>query len=233
MKTHMPGSPASSANLHTPGVEACGPLQDHSSGAGQDPEKRRRILAGARSVFLERGFDAASMGDIARVAGVSKGTLYVYFRDKEDLFASLVAGDCTATTARLFELDTEEPDVERVLHRLGMSFVSAMIREDNIAILRMVIAVGSKFPEISQRFFEAGPCTGNRRLATYLREKVDLGLLEIEDIELATAQFFALCKGNITLPMLLGSEPALGPVDIKRVVDGAVRLFMNTYAARR
>ncbi|MGE4372163.1 MAG: TetR/AcrR family transcriptional regulator [Xanthobacter sp.] len=228
----MPATPTFSADLHATGAESSCPLQDNSSGAGQDPEKRRRILAGARSVFLERGFDAASMGDIARVAGVSKGTLYVYFRDKEDLFAALVSGECTATAELLFELDVSEPDVEKVLHRLGMSFVSSMIREDNIAILRMVIAVGSKFPAISQRFFEAGPCTGNRRLATYLGEKVEHGALAIEDIDLATTQFFSLCKGSITLPMLLGSEPAMDQAHIRRVVDGAVRLFMNTYAAK-
>ena len=47
------------------------------SGAGQDPRKRQQILDGARKLFLAEGFDAASMGDIARSAGVSKGTLYV------------------------------------------------------------------------------------------------------------------------------------------------------------
>ena len=58
--------------------------------AGGDPEKRGRILLGARSVFNARGFDAASMSEIATAAGVSKGTLYVYFEDKEHLFVALI-----------------------------------------------------------------------------------------------------------------------------------------------
>src|SRR5215470_3506409 len=59
-----------------------------------DTAKREQILEGARRVFLGQGFDAASMGEIARAAGVSKGTLYVYFKNKEDLFESIVHEQC-------------------------------------------------------------------------------------------------------------------------------------------
>ena len=50
--------------------------------AGQDPVKRKQIIEGARRVFITVGFDAASMNDITREAGVSKGTIYVYFNNK-------------------------------------------------------------------------------------------------------------------------------------------------------
>jgi AcrR family transcriptional regulator len=53
--------------------------------ADEDSSKRRQILEGARKVFMNLGFDGASMGEIARAAGVSKGTLYVYFADKSPL----------------------------------------------------------------------------------------------------------------------------------------------------
>ena len=54
-----------------------------------DSAKRRQIIEGAREVFLAQGFDAASMGEIARKARVSKGTLYVYFDSKEQLFEAI------------------------------------------------------------------------------------------------------------------------------------------------
>src|ERR1700726_436245 len=56
----------------------------------EEMSKRRQILDGARKVFLDLGFDGASMGEIARSAGVSKGTLYVYFADKNRLFEAIV-----------------------------------------------------------------------------------------------------------------------------------------------
>ncbi len=58
--------------------------------AGQDPVKRGQIIEGARRIFIEKGFEAASMNDITREAGVSKGTIYVYFANKEELFEALI-----------------------------------------------------------------------------------------------------------------------------------------------
>ncbi|HEY6256266.1 MAG TPA: helix-turn-helix domain-containing protein, partial [Xanthobacteraceae bacterium] len=70
--------------------------------ADQDSAKRRQIIEGARQVFLAQGFDAASMNEIARVAGVSKGTLYVYFANKEQLFEAIVGHECRAQGERIF-----------------------------------------------------------------------------------------------------------------------------------
>src|SRR5690606_39140051 len=58
--------------------------------AGADPAKREQIIQGAKRVFMKLGFDGASMNDITREAGVSKGTIYVYFENKEDLFVAMV-----------------------------------------------------------------------------------------------------------------------------------------------
>lgn len=213
-------------------AKACD-LREGSPGAGQDPEKRRQILSGARQVFLERGFDAASMGDIARAAGVSKGTLYVYFQNKEDLFAALVASECNETAERMFVLDRNEPDVEKVLTKLGHSFIAAMVRPEHMATLRTVIAIGSKFPQISHRFFEAGPCQGIRRLSDYLNARVEQGDLVIPDAEQAASQFLSLCKDGVTVPILMGNAEQPDPAHTTKVVKGAVYMFMSAYGAKR
>src|SRR5437016_12447685 len=64
--------------------------------AEEDSSKRRQILDGASKVFMDLGFDGASMGEIARAAGVSKGTLYVYFSDKNRLFEAIVEREMLA-----------------------------------------------------------------------------------------------------------------------------------------
>lgn len=208
-------------------------VRENATAAGQDPEKRRKILSGAREVFLERGFDAASMGDIARAAGVSKGTLYVYFQNKEDLLSALVSSECSETAERLFVLDHNEPDIEKVLSTLGHSFIAAMIRPEHMATLRTVIAIGSKFPEISHLFFEAGPCQGIRRLSDFLTAKVEQGALSIDDVEQAASQFLSLCKDGITVPILMGSAESPDPAHAEKVVKGAVYLFMSAYGTKR
>src|SRR6516225_1504085 len=87
-----------------------------------DSKKRRQIIECARSLFLSQGFDAASMNAIAQEAGVSKGTLYVYFKSKEELSEAIVEEQCSAQAEQIFAID-EDPDVGGALRRLGGEFV--------------------------------------------------------------------------------------------------------------
>jgi AcrR family transcriptional regulator len=72
-----------------------------------DSAKHRQIIDGARKVFLDLGFDGASMGEIARAAGVSKGTLYVYFADKNRLFEAIVEEESLEQGKVAFNFDPE------------------------------------------------------------------------------------------------------------------------------
>ena len=78
----------------------------------EENSKRRQILDGARNVFLNLGFDGASMGEIARAAGVSKGTLYVYFADKNRLFEAIVEQEVLEQGKAAFNFDLSR-DVAR------------------------------------------------------------------------------------------------------------------------
>src|SRR5438445_8997313 len=91
----------------------------------EDSSKRRQILDGARKVFLELGFDGASMGEIARAAGVSKGTLYVYFPDKAGLFAAIVEEEKREQGKVAFNFDPAR-DVDTTLPEFGRSYVAVL-----------------------------------------------------------------------------------------------------------
>src|SRR5579872_7099552 len=113
--------------------------------------KRRQIIDGARAVFLAQGFDAASMNDIARAAGVSKGTLYVYFKHKEELFEAIVEEECGTQAEGIFELDAGNHDVESVLTQLGVGFVTFLCRPEKAAAIRTVIAIADRMPELGRK----------------------------------------------------------------------------------
>src|ERR1700688_5127516 len=89
----------------------------------QDSAKRRQIVQGARSIFLAQGFDAASMNDIAKAAGVSKGTLYVYFDNKEQLFEAIVHQACLGHAEAAFDLDPRDHDAEKTLRPLSARYM--------------------------------------------------------------------------------------------------------------
>ena len=200
------------------------------SEAPMESAKSRQILNGARQVFLAQGFDGASMGEIARVAGVSKGTLYVYFESKQALFAAIITEDKQRTVHTLFELDPDNHDVAAVLSKLAYAYLDFMLVPDHVASIRTVIGVGEKFPEVGAALYEAGPHTGARRISEYLDAQVARGILRIDDTELAAFQFMGMLQMPSFLPMLIGSYP---PPDAKRrkvLVDTAVRLFLAGYA---
>src|SRR5665213_1061294 len=91
----------------------------------EDNSKRRQILAGASKVFMDLGFDGASMGEIARAAGVSKGTLYVYFADKNRLFEAIVEEETLAQGKVAFNFDPGR-DVTTTLMEFGQAYIQSV-----------------------------------------------------------------------------------------------------------
>jgi AcrR family transcriptional regulator len=207
-----------------------------SDGAPHDPQKdrakRRQIIEGARQVFRENGFDAASMGEIARHAGVSKGTLYVYFESKEELFETIFEEESRAQAEQVFSLDPNDTDVRAVLTRVGCAFVRFLCDPARLSSHRTVIGIAERMPALGRRFFEAGPATGVEKVRRYLDAQVKAGVLAIDDCELAAAQFLDSGPATLFKPMILAAAPPPSEERIAHVVNVAVRTFLAAYAAR-
>lgn len=201
--------------------------------ATEDSAKRRQIVEGARALFLAHGFDAASMGEIARQAGVSKGTLYVYFQSKEHLFEAIVEDERRAQAEQVFSLDADDHDVRAVLLRLGAAYVRFLCQPTAVSAIRTVIAIADRMPEIGRKFYEFGPQCGISRLAKYLEAQVAAGLLAIEDCEVAAAQLLDSCQSTMLKPVLFNAGGAPSEERIQHVVGTAVRNFLNAYAKAR
>jgi len=197
--------------------------------AADDNVKRRQIVQGARAIFLARGFDAASMSDIARAAGVSKGTLYVYFENKEQLFEAIVHEECLVHAEGAFDLDHGNHDVEAVLARLGNAYVGFLCTAEKASALRTVAAIADRMPEIGRVFYETGPAVGIAKLADYIQAQNDAGVLGVDDSRVAAAQFLDSCKSTLFMPVLFNFGEAPQVDSIKYVVAIAARTFMRAY----
>lgn len=170
--------------------------------------KARQILDGARQVFLAHGFDGASVNDIARAAGVSKGTLYVYFPSKGDLFEALIRYDRAQQAEQLFQFGPDDDDLGQVLTRIGLGLMRNMCRAEHLAHMRMVIGVAAKYPQIGKAFFEAGPKAGAQRLGLYLESQMARGRIAQADPVLAADQFIQLCQaGYFKAALFCVAEP--------------------------
>ena len=199
----------------------------------EDNAKRRQIVDGARRIFLKRGFDAASMMDIAKAAGVSKGTLYVYFENKEELFAAIVQEECCHHAEGMFKLDGNDHDVEKVLTYVGIDYLHFLCNTGKAASLRIVIAIADRMPTIGKTFYETGPKSGIARVQAYLEAQVRTGVLAIDDCEIAACQFLDACQSTLFKPVLFNFEPPPSEERIRKVVGMAVRMFLAAYKTDR
>lgn len=196
-----------------------------------DSAKRRQILEGAREVFLARGFDGASMNDVARGAGVSKGTLYVYFPSKEALFEALVREGKARQAERFAELSIEQEPAQ-TLRGFGLTLLDVLSAPDSIAQLRTIIGVTAKFPQIGRAFYEAGPAHGAEKLSCYLAAETARGRLAVADPASAAMQFLDLCKSGLLARLLFGVVETLTREEIEANVARAVSLFLTAYGVR-
>lgn len=203
--------------------------REESPRARAEADKRAQILEGARQVFFAHGFNGASMSDIAQAAGVSKGTLYVYFENKERLFAALVEEQSRKVGETTLQLDLDDRDVRGVLVRIGQGYMSVLAQAEHVAWLRAVIGAAEKFPELGQIFVDSGPRRGTQLLSTWLRARIADGLLKIDNVEIAAWQFMMMIQGPILVPMLYGGEARPSSARIDEVIAQAVEVFLSAY----
>jgi AcrR family transcriptional regulator len=194
----------------------------------EDSAKRHQIMDGARRVFMDLGFDGASMNEIARAASVSKGTLYVYFTDKNSLFEAIVEKECLEQGKIAFNLDPSR-DAETTLRDFGRAYIEVVCRPDGGSAVRTVMAIAERMPDVGRRFYDRVIAHTNHRMAEYLRARVKAKELAIDDCELAAMQFMMMCQATLFQPYVFQAKPAPTADQIKTVVDSATRLFLAGY----
>jgi AcrR family transcriptional regulator len=205
---------------------------DRPANETEDNAKRRQIVEGAGRIFMAHGFDAASMGEIAKAAGVSKGTLYVYFKDKDELFKAIVEKECNFQAEGIFAFDTADPNVASTLTRVCVAYVQALCAPKRQSPLRAVIAIADRMPNIGRTFYEAGPAVGIAKMRAYLEAQVAAGRLAIPDCEIAAAQFIESCQATLFKPVLFNFAPPPPLERIQYAVAVAVKTFMAAYGKK-
>ena len=199
--------------------------------ADEESSKRRQILDGARKVFLNLGFDGASMGEIARASGVSKGTLYVYFADKSRLFEAIVEEESIEQGKVAFNFDPAR-NVETTLREFGRDYLKLLCRPGGGSAIRTVMAIAERMPEVGRRFYEKVLEKNISQLASYLAGRVKPDGLVIDDCALAASQFMMMCQASLFLPFVFQAAPAPSPDRIDAVVESATQMFLANYRAK-
>jgi AcrR family transcriptional regulator len=154
-----------------------------SSRAARAAERREAIIAAAMDEFIGRGFAATRLDDVARRAGVAKGTIYLHFKDKEALFEELIRTAIVPLVNRIGPPPDLSGSVRDMIENFARAFIQEVVASRRADIIRLIVAEGPRFPEIADFYYRE---VVSRGLAG-LRALIELGIArgEIRQSELA------------------------------------------------
>jgi AcrR family transcriptional regulator len=133
-------------------------------------QRREAIIAAAFDEFVARGFAATRLDDVAARAGVAKGTIYLYFKDKEALFQELVRTALVPLIEQLAQPPQPGGSARAMLEHFADTFVREVAGTRRGEILRLIIAEGARFPALSEFYYRevvARGLAGMQRLIAY------------------------------------------------------------------
>ena len=194
--------------------------------------RRRAILDVAHDVFLAQGYAATSMSEIATKLGGSKGTLYNYFRSKEELFSAMMNDVCSGRAAIYFDPLPpigERKSVRESLIDLGVNLLEFLLLDDIVAIHRLVVAETGRFPELGHMFYEAGPHRGELRFTEYFREAMAAGRVPLDDPKVVGQRLKDLVMSDLYLRRLWGVVGDIDPAALRAHVAQSVDIFLRAF----
>jgi AcrR family transcriptional regulator len=141
------------------------------------------ILAAALASFKERGFAGTRLDDVAAKAGVTKGTIYLYYSNKEELFEAVVRTEVVPNLDRLQAVLAESAPAGVLLERI-FSFWAKTVAPSPLSVIpKIVIAEAGNFPELARFFLEAVPHRMLRLIGSVIRRGIDSGEFRPVDVD--------------------------------------------------
>lgn len=203
---------------------------EHRAGPCAGPRsvaRRHALLDAATRLFVEKGFEKTTLSDIIALAGGSRATLYEQFGDKEGLFRAVLEAHHERFQANL-DCVAANPSLrpEEGLTHLARGFLRAMLHDDALSVLRVLVAEGGRVPGVAETFLATGPDMTAARVADYLRGLSAKGLLRIEDPAMAARAFLGMIVGRLFLDRLVDPQRMIDPEKEDLYIRRAVRLFL-------
>lgn len=195
-----------------------------------DPAKRAAVLSAARELFLAKGYDAVTMGEIALRAGVSKATLYAHYPERSALLQAVIQRESERIVGERALIEEAGLDLEDRFRRLGLRLLTFLTKPERLHFERLLSAAAARYPRLAARFFEAGPGRARATLVKLINEGVEQGLLRVPDPFAAAGDLAGLWQGFLRIETTLRYRRVPRRQELRRRVARGVRLFMKIYA---
>jgi AcrR family transcriptional regulator len=186
--------------------------------------RRQAFLQAAREVFLEQGYEAASVNDVVRRAGGSLATLYAQFGNKEGLFFAVLQDQHERFTRAITPDCVDHLPLEEGLQAIGERYVRGLVARDNISFYRIMIGEARKFPDQMRRYFSTGGADKvTSVLASFLRAR---GVMT-DDPEYGASLLQQYWRSRHHYRAVVDDAYQVADKDISEHVARSIRIFLN------
>lgn len=199
---------------------------------GRSARKHQAIMEAATAVFMAKGYAGTSMDDIAKLAAVSKQTVYKHFADKEKLFAEIVLATTDRVDAMIdlvAGIPTDAGALEENLLRLARQFLTALTQPQVLQLRRLIIANADTFPDLGAAWYEQGFERVLATLAATFQRLAGQGLLRIDDPLLAANHFSGMLLWIPVNKAIFHGGPQHTQAELDHYADEGVRVFLAAY----
>jgi TetR/AcrR family transcriptional repressor of mexJK operon len=194
-------------------------------------QHRDALLDVATTVFMEHGYEAASLNVIAHRAGASKMTLYRLFPSKAELFVAVMMRRISAGLIQLDQLIQEHRgSTERLLDDLAFRFLNGAIDHDQVQLGRVILHDGHRFPELASAYWAQSVGGVTQSLSKYFKSASVRSALRIPNADEAADVFLSLVLGLTPLAANMNVLPADVGVWTRKRARDRVRAFLKIYA---
>ena len=174
----------------------------------KEPDRRQQILDAAQKVFAARGFEGASIKDLAKAAKISPGLLYWYFKDKSDLLVSLMTERIEGALGALPGSVSFDAPPEEFLRQFGCYYAGLFEQPMNSALFKVVIANTRVFPATVRQVQSSVISRVMGTVESYLHSQIAIGRLRPCDTEMVTRTFMGSIVAFLLLRHVLQDERA-------------------------
>jgi TetR/AcrR family transcriptional repressor of mexJK operon len=198
----------------------------------QAEQRHAQLLDRALDVFLQHGYELATMEQIIGSIGMHKSTVYSLYADKEALFRATVQRAIKQWIQPVEALKAvATDDLETTLIAIARLRMENSVSPIALKLQRIIIAESFRFPEITQMYWEQGVQSSVEYVTELLAQRAKQGEIQVEQPELMAHGFFTLTVGLITRMILLGAK--IDQQETDRRIKLYVKLFLNGVRPQR
>ena len=191
--------------------------------------KRKELIRYATEMFLELGYEKASMNNLVKRSGSSKSTIYKHFRSRQALFIAVLDEIIRDHLDPIENLDLTTLSIEEGLKLIGRTSLQVITSKDFVNLVRIIYAEAERIPHVGKTYFEHGPKRGMAGVTKYLETMVERGRIRCADPSLAAEYFWGMILYRPMLERYCGIMGPLTARERKNRIDKAVEAFIPAF----